>query len=361
MPDELLNDPALASTLRRLVVEPRVAPGGTAAVAARSWNGQWVFSTGAAGQLEYEEYAPPQRVRPVNPDSLYDLASLTKPVTALTCARLVGQGSLSFTTPLGAILAEARGTPSENARVEDLLSHRAGLLPHVEFFAPLRQLQPFDLNRALVMAASARRDECTGDIPAQGFAPLYSDLGYLLLGEALQRLTNKPLDELMNEQVNSPLRIELRSARQWAAHGDFLTRVAPTEIVSWRGGLICGQVHDENAWAFAGSGSAGNAGLFSQATDVAKLGMALLDALDGKRSEFIEPTLLSTLVAARPGGTLRAGFDGKSTVGSSAGQLFGPGTFGHLGFTGTSLWCDPDAHIVAAVLTNRVHPTRNNT
>jgi CubicO group peptidase (beta-lactamase class C family) len=211
------------------------------------------------------------------------------------------------------------------------------------------------------MAASARREECTGAIPEQGFAPLYSDLGYLLLGEALQRLMNRPLDELMAQHVNAPLQIELCSARQWTARDDFLSRVAPTEIVPWRGGLVCGQVHDENAWAFSGTGSAGNAGLFAQATDVARLGIALLDTLTGKRPEFLDPTLLSTLLAARPGGTLRAGFDAKSAQGSSAGQLFGPATFGHLGFTGTSLWCDPEAQIVAAVLTNRVHPTRNNT
>jgi len=111
-------------------------------------------------------------------------------------------------------------------------------------------------------------------------------------------------------------------------------------------------VHDENAWALTGEGGSGHAGVFATLDAVLTFGRAVLDGLEG----------LEWLVRERPGGTLRAGFDGKShpPEASSAGERMGPRAFGHLGFTGTSLWIDPDARIVVALLTNRVCPTRDH-
>jgi CubicO group peptidase (beta-lactamase class C family) len=112
-------------------------------------------------------------------------------------------------------------------------------------------------------------------------------------------------------------------------------------------------VHDENAFALSGDGGSGHAGLFGTAFAVIAFACLVADALanDPRLYWLIEP---------RPGGTLRAGFDGKSTEGSSAGSLLGSKSFGHLGFTGTSVWIDPEAEVVVALLTNRVHPTREN-
>jgi CubicO group peptidase (beta-lactamase class C family) len=134
----------------------------------------------------------------------------------------------------------------------------------------------------------------------------------------------------------------------------------PTETVAFRGGEVRGIVHDENAWALSGHGLSGHAGLFGTAAGVARFGAALLDALHGRFSGWLDAASLAPLLAARPGGTLRAGFDGKSADQSSAGTLAGARSFGHLGFTGTSLWCDPDADRVLVLLSNRVCPTRNN-
>ena len=120
-----------------------------------------------------------------------------------------------------------------------------------------------------------------------------------------------------------------------------------------------GIVHDENAWALSGHAASGHAGLFGTVHDVLGFGSALLEALAG-RSGWLSRQALWTLVKPRPGGTLRAGFDSKSEGASSAGALSGRETFGHLGFTGTSLWCDPGAGIASVLLTNRVHPTRDN-
>jgi CubicO group peptidase (beta-lactamase class C family) len=119
-------------------------------------------------------------------------------------------------------------------------------------------------------------------------------------------------------------------------------------------------VHDENAWALSGLGLSGHAGLFGTASSVARFGAAMLDALAGRDSSWLDLGTVTPLVEPRAGGTLRAGFDGRSAEGSSAGTAFGPRAFGHLGFTGTSLWCDPDTDIVAVILTNRVNPTRDN-
>jgi CubicO group peptidase (beta-lactamase class C family) len=122
---------------------------------------------------------------------------------------------------------------------------------------------------------------------------------------------------------------------------------------------VHGAVHDENAWALAGHGLAGQAGLFGTAEAVARLGCAVVDAAAG-RSSWLDARAIEPLVASRPGGSLRAGFDGKSGPASAAGRLASPETYGHLGFTGTSLWCDPVSERVTVLLSNRVCPSRDN-
>ncbi len=141
---------------------------------------------------------------------------------------------------------------------------------------------------------------------------------------------------------------------------DFLRRVPPTETVAFRGGVIRGTVHDDNAWALSGHGLSGHAGLFGSVQGVLGLGQAVLDALAGRNDAWLRTGDIAPLVVERPGGSLRAGFDGKSGTGSAAGALASPETFGHLGFTGTSLWCDPAAERVSVLLTNRVCPSRDN-
>jgi CubicO group peptidase (beta-lactamase class C family) len=148
------------------------------------------------------------------------------------------------------------------------------------------------------------------------------------------------------------------TARDLATSG-VLGPFVPTEDVPWRGGVVTGRVHDENAWAVSGEGGSGHAGIFATIDAVLAFGMAVLDSLDGLGGPLAGPSL-EVLVKERPGGTLRAGFDGKSVEGSSAGVHMSARSFGHLGFTGTSLWIDPDAKVVVSVLTNRVHPTREH-
>ncbi|MCA9596078.1 MAG: beta-lactamase family protein [Myxococcales bacterium] len=340
----------LDALCRREVVEAGVAPAAVVAVAAGPR-----LAVGAGGQ---RRRGPSE---PAAPEMPFDLASVSKPVFAATAVRRARRGELDLDAPLGRWLPEACDTPSADVPLALLLSHRAGLVAHQTLFAPLvaqRGLQRSDLLR---QAAAGRRAECSGPPPPEGFAPLYSDLGYLLAGEAVARAAALSLDELIAREVTEPLGLEMGSARQWLARdAQRFFRAAPTEIVPWRGGELCGVVHDENAWALAGHGAAGHAGLFGTAEAVCRFGVALLDALAGRDDAWLRREDVEWMVKPRPGGDLRAGFDGKSATGSSAGDRASAQAFGHLGFTGTSLWCDPATERAMVVLTNRVHPSREH-
>jgi CubicO group peptidase (beta-lactamase class C family) len=279
-------------------------------------------------------------------ETFFDLASVTKPMTAVAVAK----SKVNVAAPLGAYLEVARGTASASVSLELFLAHRAGLEAHLPLYEPLTRGALVDVMGSLRRAADARRDDARGRPPPDGFAPLYSDLGYLLAGVALARYVGaRDAGEAIRSLVVRPLGLEdrLGTARDLPGLEE---RAAPTEVVPWRGGAVVGRVHDENAWAIGGDGGCGHAGEFGTIDAVLAFGQAVL----AEREE------LSWLFRERPGGTLRAGFDGRSKEGSSAGSRMGDRAFGHLGFTGTSLWIDPDAEVVVALLTNRVHPTRDN-
>jgi serine-type D-Ala-D-Ala carboxypeptidase len=255
----------------------------------------------------------------------FDLASVTKPVFAVAFAR----SGISRETRLGHKLEAARGTASEDVPLELMLAHRAGFPAHLPLW------EEADKQAAI-------RKACASRSPALPAPPLYSDVGYMLAGMAVGA------EALMEEHVIScvpGLAGQMGSVRALGGvAGDAFgeSRAAATEVV--------GHVHDENAWAFGGFGACGHAGLFGTVEAVLRFGAFVLAELPA----------LEWLVRDRPGGTLRAGFDGKALEGSSAGSVLGPRSFGHLGFTGTSLWIDPDARIVVSLLTNRVCPTREN-
>jgi CubicO group peptidase (beta-lactamase class C family) len=338
-----------------LVIRRGAAPAAAVAVACRR-GGRVRFATGVAGTRDGAG-----AVLAAEPAPIFDLASVTKPFVAVTAARLARRRTIELEGPLARNLPELAATPSGPVPLLWFLAHRAGLDAHRPLFAPLFDGRPIERGAFLVEAATARRDDCRGALPDGGFAPLYSDLGYLLAGAALERAAGTPLDELVEEEIAAPLGLEARSARLWLAReAGFSERVLPTETVGFRGGPIRGVTHDENAWAFAGHGLAGHAGLFGTAEDVARFGAAVLGAAAGQLDAFLTAEEAAPLLVTRPRGSLRAGFDGKSGPQSAAGTRASPATFGHLGFTGTSLWCDPAADRATVLLSNRVCPTREN-
>jgi CubicO group peptidase (beta-lactamase class C family) len=194
---------------------------------------------------------------------------------------------------------------------------------------------------------------------------VYSDLGYMLLGAALAAASGGRLDELVQREIAVPLGLRLGSARLLAAacgsRDGFVAATAPTEIVGWRGGVLRGVVHDENAWLLAGDGLAGHAGAFADLGSVVRLGVAVVDALGDRRREWLGASDIAPLLRRRPGGLHCAGFERRGGEAPMSGQHFGPETFGHLGFTGTSIWIDPERELCGVLLTNRVHPTRDST
>ncbi|AKU99567.1 Beta-lactamase class C and other penicillin binding protein [Labilithrix luteola] len=361
----LIETPAeLAETL----VEAGVANAVAAGFAARMPDGKWEVSSGEACA---RGLSGTPRVRAAS-GIVFDLASVTKPMTAMAfaCSGLDPQQTLAAT------VGEVSATASAAAPVELLLAHRAGLLAHVPLYRSLVG-RGTPRTAALALAASSRRPEALGAIPPAGFDPVYSDLGYFLAGEVLaRRLRAQDAGEAIENVVVDALslRDELGTSRALGLRGvDFHDRVAPTEVVEQRGGEIRGVVHDENAWAIGGEGGEGHAGMFGTARALLAFGRAVFDAVvhgegplarssgeDPRRWRGARKEELAWLVAPRPGGTLLAGFDGKSEHGSSAGEAAGPRTFGHLGFTGTSLWIDPDASALVVLLTNRVYPTRES-
>lgn len=340
--------------LAQQLVSSEIAPDAAVGWAARV-NGRWELEGGWASAGDRLEQAP-----------IFDLASLTKPMMAMALA----WSDVDRARAIGDMLEEVRVTTSAEVSLELLLAHRAGLEAHIALYGPLVAGGEIDRTAALRSVGESRRVDATGLLPEEGFAPVYSDLGYALVGEAVAReLGARDAGEVIEHLVAGALgRDDLGTARRLSAQKDlrFAERVRPTEVVAWRGGTVRGVVHDENAWALTKDGGSGHAGIFGTLEAVLSFGCASLDAIERGKGPLLAARERSSgedlawLVRPRPSGSLRAGFDGKSERGSSAGELAGPRTFGHLGFTGTSVWIDPDANVVVAILTNRVHPSRDN-
>ncbi|MFO0670565.1 MAG: serine hydrolase domain-containing protein, partial [Polyangiaceae bacterium] len=331
-----------------------VVAAGVADACATGWarieGGRFVEARG--GAVAWDRTGAPRDSTTRPEDVFFDLASVTKPMVAVSLA----ESELARATPLREVLPEAQSTRSADVSLERLVSHRAGLEANLPLFVRIRDGQDSPALRATLLseAADARRAGCEGAVPADGFPALYSDLGYVLAGVAMARaLGAVDAGALVETRVAARLGLEqtLGTARSLTERGVRLADVvAPTEVVPWRGGVVRAEVHDENAWMLTGRGGSGHAGMFGTVGAVLAFG----------RHVLTREKALAWTHAPRPGGTLRAGFDGKSEEGSSAGVVLGPRAFGHLGFTGTSLWIDPDAGVVVALLTNRVHPTREN-
>jgi len=297
----------------------------------------------AFGHLGYDEGAAP-----VETDTIYDLASLTK-VVATTSAtmRMVDEGRLDLDAPVQSFLPRFVGPGKEAVTVRHLLTHSSG----IDWWAPLYQ----DLRGK---EAFLERIYAMDLVYPPGTETKYSDLGVMLLGEILERVSGQPLPELLAERLFEPLGM---TDTGWRPAPALLSRIAPTERDPWRGRIVRGEVHDENAAALGGV--APHAGLFSTAPDLARFAQMLLwkgvyghDRLIRRETveEFTRP-------AGIPEGSTRGlGWDTKSPEGSSAGTLFSPSSFGHTGFTGTSIWIDPERELFLILLTNRVHPTREN-
>lgn len=293
------------------------------------------------------------------PEAVFDLASVTKVMsTTALLGRLSARGALDVRAPIRSVLPDAR----LDATIADLAFHRSGLPAFLPFFAQVTKEHPELFEHPTPELRRRVRDEVVArvlDVPAErpvGAAAVYSDLGFILLGEALAAVAKKPLDEAFRDEVAAPLGLSScfrpRSPHVVDTGGTRPREPAPGQESMWQ----CqtwpsrpGEVDDDNAWVM--NGVAGHAGLFSTAADVARFGQAVLDG-------WLVSPLGWSVDSTTPGSTRTFGFDTPSAEGASCGPRFGRagplGAIGHLGFTGTSLWIDFDRQLVVTLLTNRV-------
>ena len=292
--------------------------------------------------------------QPVTPETVFDLASLTKPLaTTLAVMALAEDERIDLDTPLAELVGKmVRGSDKAAITPTQLLTHTAGLPAYRPYFGglsrmPLESRKPA-LRRLLMNEPLVSRP---------GEVCRYSDLGFMLLQMVVEEMTGQRIDEWVTETIYRPLGI---SDLFFVGTGGMGAGrpVAATEWCPWRRCLISGRVHDENADAIGGV--AGHAGLFGTAGAVAALVAELMAAFTGKRDSRFSSAWVRCFFQRRSVSGRALGFDAPSSSGSSAGRRFSIHSVGHLGFTGTSFWMDLDREITAILLTNRVHPTRRN-
>ena len=339
----------VAASVLEDALKSKAFPGGVVVMARE---GKLVMER-AFGRLSYAKDAPP-----VTMDTIYDVASLTKVVVTATLAMvLFEKEELRLQALVRDYLAEFTGEGKDVITVADLLAHSSGILWWKDYYKTLSSEGP---------AAEVRRryiEEISRlplDYPPRSKS-VYSDLGFILLGEILERVSGRSLDAMATEAIFEPLGMR---HTQFNPPASLSPRIAPTEDDPWRGRIVTGEVHDENAFALGGV--APHAGLFSTARDLAVFAQMILNGgvYDGHRIVKRSTIEVFTRRANFASGSSRAlGWDTPShpPKPSSVGRYFSSSSFGQYGFTGTSLWIDPEQKLFVVLLTNRVHPSRDNT
>jgi CubicO group peptidase (beta-lactamase class C family) len=302
---------------------------------------RFVYGTGQLGA--------DQPVRP-GEETVYDLASLTKVVALVPAAMLaVEEDRLELDAPVEQYLPNFSGGDKSRVTVRMLLAHAGGLPAWLPLF-----------REAHSRAAAFALADSTPLESSPGGAAGYSDLGAIVLTQIIEAVYRERLDSLLERRVYGPL--GMRSTG-YLPPQELRDRIAPTELDPWRGRVLQGEVHDENAAVM--DGVSGHAGLFSSAGDLLTYGEWLVQEWYGagaavpqvRRSIVHEFARRQNLAA---GSSRALGWDTPSGEESSAGHLLSRDSFGHTGFTGTSLWIDPQRRLVIVLLSNRVNPTRSN-
>lgn len=300
----------------------------------------------AFGKLGYGEFDRPM---PVN--AVFDMASVTKVIATTTaCMLLYERGRLALDAPVQSYLPNFTGKDKEKITVRHLLTHTSGLIAFRRYF--LDYHTPEEILDVIL------KEELTYPTGTQ---TIYSDLGVILLGKIVELVSGKSLDAFCRDEIFTPLRMPETFYRPDSA---LLARIAPTEFdtltLGRKGRIVHGTVHDENAYTLGGVSA--HAGLFSTARDAGMFMQMLLNGGSYGELKLLTPETIALFTRKQEivAGSSRAlGWDtadGKN----SAGRLMSANAFGHTGFTGTSVWADPETRLFVVLLSNRVHPTREN-
>ncbi len=296
----------------------------------------------AYGRFTYDSDSPF-----VTTETMFDLASVSKVIATTSCAmRLVQEGKLHLDSTVATYLPEFATNGKAHVTIRNLLLHNSGLPAFRTYYK-------------FVDSAGALIDTILHE-PLEyptGTKTVYSDLGLITLGKVIEKITGMGLDEYAATAFFKPLGM---SHTMYAPPDSLRSLCAPTEVDDyWRHRLVQGTVHDENAALL--NGVAGHAGLFSTARDLSRFVRMLLHGgtFEGKR--YLDSALIAGWTRRQSRASSRGiGWDTKSAHGSSAGKYFSANSFGHTGFTGTSVWIDPERKLYVIFLTNRVYPTRKN-
>ncbi len=333
---------ARAFAVLRDAIQQHAFPGAALAVA---YQGKLLASHGF-GRFTYDDAAPA-----VTRETVFDIASITKAVATTSMAMILFErGSLKLETPVAQLLPEFvtlspphQKPKREAVTVRMLLAHSSGLPAYEKLFEFAHD------RRELVRAAMT-----TPLAAAPGTRAEYSDIGFILLGEILERIAGVSLDQFAQREIFDKLGL---SQTWFVPPLEMRSQIPPTEDDrTFRKRIVQGEVNDENAWVMGGVG--GHAGMFASATDLALFAECLLRG--GAPLVKGNTLALFTRREESPRGTSRAlGWDTPSHP-SSSGTRFAPTSYGHLGFTGTSLWIDPKRHLSVVLLTNRTWPDRGS-
>lgn len=315
-----------------------------------------VIRVSEKGKVLFEKafgFSDDGRKIPVSVSTVYDLASLTKPLSAVPAIMLLMQwGRLSFDSTMNDLLPGPDWGEKGAVTLIQLLTHSSGLPDYRPYFEDLKDVSPENRSKRL---KELLVHEPLIDPP--GAVTRYSDIGYMILAWVVEEKTGMPLSRFVESGIYAPLGIRdlfyMRSGEK--KHRGRL--IASTEQCPWRQRMLCGEVHDDNAWVMGGEGA--HAGLFGTAEAIDRLLNVMLQNNTAQDSVFEPPVAHRFLVEWK--NTRRTpGFDMPSAEGSSSGRYFSRSAVGHLGFTGTSFWVDRERDLIVIFLTNRVCPSRNN-
>lgn len=280
-------------------------------------------------------------------ESIFDIASLTKVVATTTAAMICYErGMFALDDTVAKYLPAFSQNGKENITIKNLLLHNSGLPAFKRFYKNYSTA-----NEVIDDIYSTKLDYKTGS------KTVYSDLGMIVLAQVIESVSGKRFDEFCTEEIFNPLKMK---STFFNPPDSIKYKIAPTEYDNyWRKRLLWGEVHDETASLL--NGISGNAGLFSTVEDINKLVTNLIFTDTVNQNKLIKQETVELFTKRYSANNTRAlGWDLKSEQNSSAGNLFDISSFGHTGFTGTSLWIDPTRNLIVVFLTNRVYPSREN-
>ena len=316
----------------------------------------FVFLGAKDGQVFYYEnggnFTYDNSSKPMEKTTIFDMASITKVMSTTIAAMLLyDKGKLDLDQKVAGILPGFSANGKENVTFRHLLTHSSGLPAWNPLFKNTDNPEKINSSDEMV--------EKLLNLPLQqpaGEKTVYSCMGFITLGKAIEKITGKNLDEYVVENIYKPLGM---NHTFYNPDEKYYSQIAPTEIDSTRGGVLQGKTHDENGYYL--NGISGNAGLFSTAEDIAIFCQMMLNKGTHNGVKIFKPETVELFTKLHQVGENQSRGLGwqKPTGENSAGKYFSPASFGHTGYTGTALWIDPEKQLFGIFLTNRVYPSRN--